>query len=592
MDPQYTVLARRFRPQTFTEVVGQERVAQTLRNAIHEGRVAHAYLFTGARGVGKTSMARIFAKALNCPQSDDGVPCNECEQCRGISVGQDVDVSEIDGASNRGIDDIRSLRANVNIKSMRSKYKIYIIDEVHMLTKEAFNALLKTLEEPPPMVKFIFCTTEPNKVPDTILSRCQRFDFGTISTDNITIRLRQLAEAEGFQVDEAALELVARRAAGSMRDSQSLFDQLLAFGSAHISSADVHRLLGTAPDDRLTDLVDALIARRRDDALTRLDVALREGVQLEAFTDQLVAYFRDLMVTACGAGQVPLLSVSSDCRDVLERQAGHWGLQTIATGMQILAESKARMQRVSYGRALAELALVRISMLEDLDSLDDLIGQLRGGAITQMPAIAAKRVGSNPIPAPPPVDISQPKPADAAQKKNDLGGRPVAVPMPERSSDVPTADRQHAPSIVWKDGCGKDLQLAIADRLNDMTGTFIRRATPIAIIGPNILEFSLPLNYDLERKSLDRPETVARLEAITAELVGRMIQVRYRMIEAVEAVAKPVSVVATVPRVQIVDDPDDPFLQDVMKTFGVKSWKVKEVIVETADEGAAESGVE
>lgn len=233
MDTQYTALARRFRPQTFSEVVGQERIAQTLRNAILENRVAHAYLFTGARGVGKTSMARIFAKALNCPNTKDGVPCNECEICRGISAGNDVDVSEIDGASNRGIDDIRSLRANVNVRSMRSKHKVYIIDEVHMLTKEAFNALLKTLEEPPPLVKFVFCTTEPNKVPDTILSRCQRFDFGTISTDNIEIRLSQLAEAEGFTVEQEALELVARRAAGSMRDSQSLFDQLLAFGAAY-----------------------------------------------------------------------------------------------------------------------------------------------------------------------------------------------------------------------------------------------------------------------------------------------------------------------------------------------------------------------
>lgn len=232
MDTQYTALARRFRPQTFSEVVGQERIAQTLRNAILENRVAHAYLFTGARGVGKTSMARIFAKALNCPNTKDGVPCNECEICRGISAGNDVDVSEIDGASNRGIDDIRSLRANVNVRSMRSKHKVYIIDEVHMLTKEAFNALLKTLEEPPPLVKFVFCTTEPNKVPDTILSRCQRFDFGTISTDNIEIRLSQLAEAEGFTVEQEALELVARRAAGSMRDSQSLFDQLLAFGAS------------------------------------------------------------------------------------------------------------------------------------------------------------------------------------------------------------------------------------------------------------------------------------------------------------------------------------------------------------------------
>ncbi|MDF1745227.1 MAG: DNA polymerase III subunit gamma/tau, partial [Gimesia sp.] len=177
---QYTVLARRFRPQNFGEVVGQEMVAKALQNAIRSDRVAHAYLFTGARGVGKTSMARILAKALNCPQMQEGVPCGECEVCENISVGSDVDVLEIDGASNRGIDDIRSLRANVNVRSMRSQYKIYIIDEVHMLTKEAFNALLKTLEEPPPNVKFIFCTTEPNKLPDTILSRCQRFDFGYI----------------------------------------------------------------------------------------------------------------------------------------------------------------------------------------------------------------------------------------------------------------------------------------------------------------------------------------------------------------------------------------------------------------------------
>ncbi|MCA9052885.1 MAG: DNA polymerase III subunit gamma/tau, partial [Planctomycetaceae bacterium] len=211
--PAYTVLARRYRPQTFDDVVGQAHVGQALRNAIKAGRVAHAYLFTGARGVGKTSTARIFAKALNCPHAVAGVPCNECEVCQGISSGGDVDVLEIDGASNRGIDDIRQLRANVNVKSMRSRYKVYIIDEVHMLTKEAFNALLKTLEEPPSNVKFVFCTTEPNKLPDTILSRCQRFDFGTIATDSIASRLTQIAESEGIRVDSDAVELVARRAA-------------------------------------------------------------------------------------------------------------------------------------------------------------------------------------------------------------------------------------------------------------------------------------------------------------------------------------------------------------------------------------------
>lgn len=274
-------------------------------------------------------MARIFAKALNCPNTKDGVPCNECEICRGISAGNDVDVSEIDGASNRGIDDIRSLRANVNVRSMRSKHKVYIIDEVHMLTKEAFNALLKTLEEPPPLVKFVFCTTEPNKVPDTILSRCQRFDFGTISTDNIEIRLSQLAEAEGFTVEQEALELVARRAAGSMRDSQSLFDQLLAFGAQHITAADVHRLLGTAPDQRLIDLIEAMIDRRRDAALSQFQTALNDGVQLEAFTDQLLNYFRDLMVAACGAEGVQLLSVGRDCLPKLQEQSQRWGLENV-----------------------------------------------------------------------------------------------------------------------------------------------------------------------------------------------------------------------------------------------------------------------
>jgi len=195
MDPtsgNYTVLARRYRPQGFDEVVGQEHVATSLRNAINAGRVGHAYLFTGARGVGKTSTARIFAKALNCPNAKDATPCNHCEICESIAVGSDVDVHEIDGASNNGVDNVRDLRANVTVTSMRSKYKIYIIDEVHMLSKAAFNALLKTLEEPPPNVKFVFCTTEPTKVPDTILSRCQRFDFGTIALTQIIERLADI----------------------------------------------------------------------------------------------------------------------------------------------------------------------------------------------------------------------------------------------------------------------------------------------------------------------------------------------------------------------------------------------------------------
>ncbi len=227
--PRYVVVARRYRPQTFEELLGQEHVARALSNAITTNRVGHAYLFTGARGVGKTSAARILAKALNCERGPAPVPCNRCDICESISSGDDVDVLEIDGASNRGIDEIRQLRQNANVRPSRERFKIYIIDEVHMLTREAFNALLKTLEEPPGHVKFIFCTTEPGKIPITILSRCQRFDFAGIRSVLIVQRLRQIVESEKVAAEPEALEIIARRANGSMRDSQSLLEQLLAF---------------------------------------------------------------------------------------------------------------------------------------------------------------------------------------------------------------------------------------------------------------------------------------------------------------------------------------------------------------------------
>lgn len=562
--------------------MGQERIAQTLRNAIREGRVGHAYLFTGARGVGKTSMARIFAKALNCPNVDEnGVPCNQCEICQGISTGQDVDVSEIDGASNRGIEDIRTLRANVGVKSMRSKYKIYIIDEVHMLSRDAFNALLKTLEEPPPLVKFVFCTTEVHKIPDTILSRCQRFDFGTISVDNISVRLGQLAEAEGFEVEPAALELVARRAAGSMRDSQSLFDQLLAFGAEKITSADVHRLLGTAPDDRIVELMDALIDRNRAGAIGLLEAALNEGVQLEALTDQFVGYFRDLMVTACGATESTLLSVGTDQRPKLQQQASRWGLQTIVAAMQILADTKARMQRTTYGRALAELALIRISMLEDLDRLEDLVARLLGGAVSLPPGAATGRPISNSSAALP------------AEKKNNLTP-PVRAktdqPEPNRAvveegpaADPPLEQPAESPLIEWKAGSEKELHTAILGRLNDMIGAHLSRVCRTAISGPTQLDFYFPANYDLDRRQCDRPEVVNRLEQIVASLVGKRVRVRFLLSE--KAAEEPVKVTPAVQvssaKSQFVELPEDPYMQDVMSVFGIKVWKVQPQPTET-----------
>ena len=240
----YQVVARRYRPQSFESLVGQSQVSTALSNAINTNRVGHAYLFTGARGVGKTSSARIFAKCLNCEKGPTDTPCGVCDVCQAVNDGQDVDVIEIDGASNRGIDEIRELRANINVRPSRSRYKVYIIDEVHMLTTPAFNALLKTLEEPPSHVKFIFCTTDPEKIPITVLSRCQRFDFAPVESNAICDRLVEICKSEGFEAELDALQLLARRANGSMRDSQSLLEQLLSFCDQKITLDDVNQDVG------------------------------------------------------------------------------------------------------------------------------------------------------------------------------------------------------------------------------------------------------------------------------------------------------------------------------------------------------------
>lgn len=407
----YTVLARRFRPQAFDDVVGQEHVSRALRNAIRAGRVAHAYMFTGARGVGKTSTARILAKALNCPNVVDGVPCNQCEICEGISAGNDVDVLEIDGASNRGIDDIRSLRANVGVRSMRTQFKVYIIDEVHMLTKEAFNALLKTLEEPPPNVKFVFCTTEPNKVPDTILSRCQRFDFSSINDRSIGDRLREIAKAEGFEVAEDALELVARRARGSMRDSQSLFDQLLAFSDGTVSADDVHRMLGTAGDERLVEFFDAIIEHRPGEVLTNLDTAFGLGVQPGELMDQCIGYVRDLMVTLSGGTEVPLCSVANRHRDILMRQATRLGMHSVMAAFQILSDAKNQMFRSTFARTVLEMAMVQLSLLENLTAISDLLS----GRLPALPELPAPSTANSSVSA---TASTQSLATPASEKKN------------------------------------------------------------------------------------------------------------------------------------------------------------------------------
>src|SRR5881296_169497 len=307
MPQQYQVLARKWRPQQFDEVVGQEHVTTTLKNAIEQNRLAHAYLFVGPRGIGKTSTARIFAKALNCVKGPTATPCDKCDNCREIAEGRSMDVLEIDGASNRGIDEVRELRDTCRYAPARSRFKIYIIDEVHMLTKEAFNALLKTLEEPPAHVKFIFATTEPEKVLPTILSRCQRFDLRRIPTALISQHLAHIALQEKVKIDEAALYAIARGADGGLRDAESALDQLISFCGDKIEEGDVLSMFGLAAQRQILDLSRAVLAGEVETALRELNELTRHGKDLGRLLSDLLSHFRNLLVYQVSKGDRRLL---------------------------------------------------------------------------------------------------------------------------------------------------------------------------------------------------------------------------------------------------------------------------------------------
>lgn len=388
-DNSYVVVARRYRPRGFDELVGQDHVGQALKNAIETNRVGHAYLFTGARGVGKTSTARIFAKALNDPGGPTPSPDNTSDVALAIDSGEDVDVIEIDGASNRGIDEIRSLRANVGVRPSRSRYKIYIIDEVHMLTGAAFNALLKTLEEPPEHVKFIFCTTDPEKIPITVLSRCQRFDFAPVEVTKIVGRLQEIVKAENAQADDAALELIARRAAGSMRDSQSLLEQVLSFCDSNLTADQVHSMLGTADDERLHALAKAMADRDAASAIKQLDQGIDAGVDAGRLAEQLLGYFRDLMAVAVGCDPSLMRHTSASLHEELKELSDRWGLQTVLAVVGLIDQTLVRIRHSVYARVLLEATVIQICNLPDLQNIANLAAaasQLGGSVAANQPA--------------------------------------------------------------------------------------------------------------------------------------------------------------------------------------------------------------
>ncbi len=375
----YTVLARRYRSETFDQVIGQEAVVQTLKNAIINDRVAHAYLFTGTRGVGKTTMARVLAKSLNCLAVDKPTitPCCECESCQAIARGDDIDVIEVDGASNTGVENIRDLRQNAIYKPARARFKIYIIDEVHMLSTSAFNALLKTLEEPPEHVKFIFATTEPNKILPTILSRCQRFDFRNISRQDIAKQLHNVLKGEGITADDDVIYRIARLAKGSMRDALSLLDQLLSISDGKLSMDLITELLGTPRSEHVIALVDALLQSQPEILLTQLDTVLEQGMALEQLAESLQGYFRDLMVLRnCGVQTDLVEQDDPTVRKHMLEQATKFDDSALVYYITVMEQLRHSLKATGAGRALVEAALVRICTADRFSDTKKLLEQL------------------------------------------------------------------------------------------------------------------------------------------------------------------------------------------------------------------------
>ncbi|MDO9530417.1 MAG: DNA polymerase III subunit gamma/tau [Syntrophales bacterium] len=373
---EYLVIARKWRPQVFEDVVGQDHVVKTLQNAISRSRVAHAFIFSGPRGVGKTSVARILAKALNCGKGPIETPCNECTNCREITDGTSLDVYEIDGASNRGIDEIRELRENVKFSPASSRYKIYIIDEVHMLTKEAFNALLKTLEEPPSHVIFIFATTETHKVPATILSRCQRFDFKRIPQKLIIDKLRHIASLENITISETGLDWIAEGGDGSMRDAQSIFDQVISYAGTDIKDGDIKELLGLTDRGLLFDLSAAVFERNAGACLKMIDEGYYSGLDMKYFYQVLMGHFRNLLLTKILGGDVSLVGLGGSEIDKLKEQVEGVSRETLQRLLDVLIGEEEDIRRSINPRLNIELVLAKMAYLEPMVPVDEILGKM------------------------------------------------------------------------------------------------------------------------------------------------------------------------------------------------------------------------
>jgi DNA polymerase-3 subunit gamma/tau len=551
---EYLVLARKWRPQVFEDVLGQEHVVKTLKNAIRLGRVAHAYLFSGPRGVGKTSVARILAKALNCEKGPVEIPCNSCVNCREITEGSSMDVNEIDGASNRGIDEIRELRENVKFAPASSRYKIYIIDEVHMLTKEAFNALLKTLEEPPPHVIFVFATTETHKVPATILSRCQRFDFRRLSLRNITDNLRRIASMEGIRISDAGLALIAEASEGSVRDAQSLFDQAISFAGTEIGDGEVEELLGTADRRFLFSLSEAVLARDAAACLRIIEEAYFAGLDMKVFYGMLLNHFRNLLLVKITAADTGIVELSPDDISRLKEQAGNSSGETLQRLLDILLGEEEAVRRSLEPRLNLEFTLVRMARLQPMIAVDEILSRME-----DMERRLLQKGGGQPPPAR--------REAASEREKAPTDRGPVMDPVTAAPADPVSGDDP------WD---------AFRDFVKKKSHPLWSKIEPGQFLGyeNRVLRIGFPEGY-LFLEHFKEKEEQARLEEIAAEFYREAVTVKIETLKAGNPSAGNHETAASAPNHRVGDIRREalnhPILQKIMDVF--EGAEVREVII-------------
>ncbi len=442
----YTVLARKYRSRTLDEIIGQEPIVTTLTNAITSGRIHHAFLFCGTRGVGKTSTARVQAKSLNClsVEAPTPTPCGQCDSCEAIAQGQDIDVIEIDAASNTGVDHIRELRSNASYRPARARYKIYIIDEVHMLSTGAFNALLKTLEEPPEHVKFIFATTELQKVPATIQSRVQRFEFQSIPLDKIVEQFKMILKAEEIQADEAVIRRVARCANGSMRDGLSLLDQLLSLGMDRLDAQMMDDILPAQHDEQLARLIDHIADSDAAAALDTVERYLAGGRTLERFCETMTEHLRALMLICVCGPESDLVDVPVSVRDQVIAQSKSFDAQTYVYMITIMEELRRQVRNSGAGRALIDAAVVRLSCAQNFTAIPKLLGELGGSGTGAIKKKVDNPAGTRERERPAPSAVGG-SPA-AAQTRQTGRAADASAPGRSRSPGTRTASRKNVSS--------------------------------------------------------------------------------------------------------------------------------------------------